>query len=219
MRRVLKRVASLFLIPITKWYLRRERNYHYKSLDIVVSPGVFHPGLFYSTKFLLSYLEKQNLKDQAFLELGCGTGLISIVCARHGARVVASDLSTRAIANAQANSVRNNVQLQIIHSNLFEKIPNQKFDWIIINPPYYAKEAKSEAELAWNCGKEFQYFYKLFGSMSGYMQSTSNVIMVLTLGCDIARIKEIGATYGFQFEVIAEKNVLFDGKDFLFRIS
>jgi hypothetical protein len=43
--------------------------------------------------------------------------------------------------------------------------------------------------------------------------------MVLTLGCELDKIFEIAKRKGFLFELLEERNVLFDGKDFLYRIN
>ena len=43
--------------------------------------------------------------------------------------------------------------------------------------------------------------------------------MVLTLGCERDKIFEIAKRHLFVFELIGEKNVLFDRKDFLYRIT
>jgi hypothetical protein len=42
--------------------------------------------------------------------------------------------------------------------------------------------------------------------------------MVLTKGCDLKKIFTIARDAGFYFETIAEKNVLFDGKNYLYQI-
>jgi release factor glutamine methyltransferase len=219
MQELIKRAAGKVLIPFTKWYLRKQRSFSYKGIRIVVSPGVFHPGLFSSTLFILGFLEKQNLQNLSLLELGCGSGLISVRSAQKGAAVTASDISVAALRNAELNALANNVTITSVHSDLFEKIVVQCFDWIIINPPYYAKDASDETEFAWNCGKDFEYFRNLFAQLPSYLHQNTFVLMVLTKGCDLASIFSIGATHGFEFAVIEEKSVPFDQKDFLYRIS
>jgi release factor glutamine methyltransferase len=219
MRKIFKRLISLFLIPLTRLYLRKEREFNYQDITITVFPGVFHPGLFYSTKFLLSYLSCQSLKETSFLELGCGTGTISVMAAKAGASVIASDLSKTAVKNVEANSHNNRVSIQAIHSDLFENIPSIKFDWIIINPPYYAGNPSTEEELAWKCGENFEYFKKLFLCLADYSHQASNIIMVLTKGCDLSSIFSIAKQNGFEFELLEERNVLFDGKDYIYKIS
>jgi len=219
MRKFFKRCISLVLIPATKWYLRKERTFTYQDVTVKIFPGVFHPGLFYSTKFLVDFLMTQPIRNKSLLELGCGTGLISIICAKKGASVTALDKSHAAIKNAEINVNANQVSVDIIHSDVFDNLDSKTFDWIIINPPYYARSPSNESELAWHCGENFEYFQKLFGSLSNHLHMETNTTMVLTLGCELEKIFEIARKNGFQFELIKERNALFDGKDFLYKIT
>jgi len=219
MRKFFKKFISLILIPATQWYLRKERAYTYRNVTVKVFPGVFHPGLFYSTKFLIDYLITQPICNKSLLELGCGTGLISIICAREGAIVTASDLSQAALNNTTTNIKSNEVSVDTVQSDVFDNLSGKTFDWVIINPPYYAKSPSNESELAWNCGEHFEFFEKLFKKLRHHIHSKTNVIMVLTLGCDLKNIFLIARNHGFEFELIEERNVLFDGKDFLYRIN
>ena len=218
MRKLLKRCIALIFIPATRWYLRKERTFKYRDITVKVFPGVFHPGLFYSTKFICDFLVTQPIRNQSLLELGCGTGLISIICAKAGALVTASDISKTALKNIATNVSVNQVSVDIIYSDIFDNLAQKTFDWIIINPPYYAKAAESEHELAWHCGKDFEYFQKLFETLGDHIHTTTKVVMVLTLSCELEKILEIARKNGFQFELIKERKAFFDGKDFLYSI-
>src|SRR5688500_18013732 len=107
MRKVLKSLAAIFLIPLTKWYLRKERRYSYQGINVTVLPGVFHPGIFHSTSFILKYLDEQDLGNKKLIEIGSGTGLISIRAAKANAVVTATDLSLTAIQNTALNAESN----------------------------------------------------------------------------------------------------------------
>src|SRR5882757_6904648 len=113
MRKFLKRCVSLILIPATRWYLRKERTYTYHGVSVKIFPGVFHPGLFHSTKFLIDFLITQPIRDTSLLELGCGTGLISILCTKRGAVATASDVSPTALKNVTTNADINRVSVDI----------------------------------------------------------------------------------------------------------
>lgn len=219
MRKYLKYFSSLFLVPFTRWYLHKERKFTYDDIQIVVKPGVFHPGMFYSTKFLLSYLESQTLSGKSLIEVGCGSGLISIWAAKQKAHVTAIDISKLAIENSSVNAQKNAVYLNIHESDLFKSVERQIFDWIVINPPYYAKEPKTESDFAWYCGTNFEYFESLFRQLPEYSNQHTKTVMVLTKGCDLDSIFSIGKKNGFDFELIQEKEVLFDEKDYLFLVK
>ena len=219
MRRYLKYVSSLILVPFTRWYLQKERRYRYDNIVIVIKPGVFHPGFFYSTKFLLSYLKTQNVKSKRFIELGCGSGLISIWAASQNAEVTAIDISRIAVDNTTLNAKTNSVEITTVQSDLFKSVKQQIFDWIVINPPYYAKNPISESEFAWYCGENFDYFHSLFRQLPDYSDVNSQIVMVLTKGCDLDSIFSIAHKNGFKFDLLQEKEVLFDEKDFLFKLT
>src|SRR5688572_22573694 len=114
MRRFLKRLLSFFLVPAVRWYLRKERKHSHRGVTVKVFPGVFHPGLFSSTHFLIDFLASEDLRTKSLLELGCGSGLISIWAAKHGAQVTATDLSTKAIANVALNAQENHASIRIV---------------------------------------------------------------------------------------------------------
>lgn len=219
MRRIIKRVASVILIPITRWYLRKERLYHYCGAKIKVPSGVFHPGLFHSTKLLIGYMLEQELYGKTMLELGCGSGLISVIAAKHGAIVTASDVNMNAVKAARRNATNNGVEIDVIHSDLFANIPRTAFNFIFINPPYYRGQPKDESEMAWFAGKDLEYFRRMFARLPEYFNSDSVVIMSQTLESPMEAVLSIGKSHNLNFELVREKAVLFDGTDFLFKIS
>ena len=204
-KKIIKRISFRILYPVSKYYLSKERTYKYEDISIKVMPGVFHPGLFFSTKILLKYLRDKNLNGNTLLELGAGTGLISVFCAKKEAMVSATDINSKAIQNIKDNSSNNSVSINIIQSNLFDEIPEQKFDWIIINPPYYPKDPRNEYEQAWFCGSNFQFFIKLFDQLELYSDKSSNTIIILSEDCDIKRILKIAENKSFTFDVIIRK--------------
>ena len=163
---LLQRKSLRLLQPILKrlvnFYFRKPRNFKHDGLKLTIGPTVFHPGLFYSTKFLLSHVENYQLKGKQVLELGAGSGLIALSCARKGAIVTASDINQEALNWLEKNAQANQCELTLIHSDLFDQFSPAGFHLIIINPPYYPKAPENDKQRAWYCGEEFEYFQKLF---------------------------------------------------------
>ena len=213
-----KRIISPFLKRFVKVYFKKERKFRYKSIRAVVLPGVFFPHFTFSTRFLLSFLETKDLENQSFLELGCGTGVISVLVAKKGADVLATDLNPRAITNAERNAKDNKVTIKTQFSDLFQSIPPQQFDFIVINPPYYPKEPANDAERAWFCGNDFDYFKRLFATIAPYLKSTSHVFMVLSEDCDLKTVQEIARSNGFVFSTEVERKIKGE-RNFIFRVG
>lgn len=211
----LRGLAFRIIYPVSEKYLSKEREYKYKDIRIVVFPGVFHPGLYFSTKFLLKYLEKIDLDKKYFLELGAGSGLISIYASRQGAFVTASDISLTAVYNIEKNTKMNDANVEVLHSDLFDEIPNRNYDYIVINPPYYRKSPTIEKEFAWYGGDDFQYFRKLFSQLGNYIYENTNVIIILSDEAEIEMIKSIAGKYKFLLEesdrtkIWGEQNYIF----------
>ncbi|MFY0651994.1 MAG: methyltransferase [Cyclobacteriaceae bacterium] len=172
-------------------------------------PGVFHPGLFFSTKYLLEFgLKNISIPEQkSMLELGAGSGLMSVVFSKNGMNVSASDINPESIRNVDENAKSNNVKINIYLSNLFDEIPIQSFDVILINPPYYRKAPMNKSEMAWYCGEGFEYFKKLFKQLGNYMKPKTHVFMVLSEDCEIDAIKNIAIDYGFRFKLSDNKTI------------
>lgn len=208
--------------PILKiwadWYFSKPRNYSYKNIDIKIFPTVFFPHFTISTKLLIDFLESKTLASKTFLELGCGTGIISVFAAKKNAMVTASDINSEAIKNALFNAKLNDVKIEAIESDLFQKMEGSVFDLIVINPPYYPKNPKNMAENAWFCGENFEYFNQLFLQLDKHIHSKSEVYMILSIDCEIKKIEAIAFEQNFQLSEIQRIKV--NGElNFIFEIA
>lgn len=218
MKSIPKFIAHHALRPLLERYLGKERTYRYGNLSIRVLPGVFHPGFFFSTKFLMKYLLQFPLEKKSLLELGAGSGLIAFVAETKGALITATDLSTVAIENLLLNKSILKSSCTVIHSDLFDKIPAQQFDFIVINPPYYSGQPGTDAALAWYCGVDFEYFKKLFLQLLQFIHSETKVLMVLSEDCDLAQIKNIALVNGFIMKETKRKKIWWEW-NYIFEVN
>src|ERR1043165_7777238 len=143
MKKVVKRLVTVFYKPLLEKYLSKTRNFNFGDIQLVIPPEVFHPGFFFSTKLLIRCIKKLNLTNKTFLELGAGSGLISIFAAKRNANVTAIDINPIAIEYLKSNAEKNNVSLNIIRSDMFANVPKLAFEIIIIAPPYYKRDPSS----------------------------------------------------------------------------
>jgi len=112
--------------------------------DILVEPPVLipRPETEEWCLDLIKQLEQLPHQDFRILDLCTGSGCIAIALAKAfpHARIYASDISDAALALAQKNAERNEVNINLISSDLFANIPQDlTFDIIVSNPPYIAE--------------------------------------------------------------------------------
>ena len=209
--------ATLFVKPVLeRYYLKKERIMKYQGVKCIIEPGVFHPGLFFSSKFLSRFITGYDLKNKSVLDLGCGSGFLSLTASSLGARVTAGDISPEAAANTKRNARVNGLTIDVIHSDLFERIEGD-FDLMLINPPYFPGKPSSNYGYAWYCGEDFEYYEKLFSQLHARMGS-AEVLMVLSDKCDLERIFAIAKKNQLYPVVAAEKDVIME-KLIIFRIK
>jgi release factor glutamine methyltransferase len=218
LRSAIKHIVARTYKPWLVRYLSKTRTYNYGGIHLEIPPEVFHPGFFFSTRLLLNYIKQLPLGDKKFLELGCGSGLISISAARKKAIVTATDINGIAIDFLEKNSRQNHAELTIIQSDLFNDIPEQLFDIIAINPPYYKKQPLAAIDYAWFCGENGEYFSNLFKGLARYTHPDSIVLMVLFDGCDMKMIGDLASQNGFRLDCVFSKQNLLE-KNFIFKIE
>jgi release factor glutamine methyltransferase len=69
------------------------------------------------------------------LDIGTGTGLVAIHCAKHGGLVTATDICGPALDLARENMAENAVEVDLREGDMFDPVQGT-FDVIIFNPPY-----------------------------------------------------------------------------------
>jgi release factor glutamine methyltransferase len=101
--------------------------------DLVCDPGVFVPTQ--GSYLVWKYLFREGIgSHQRCLDVGCGSGLLTIQLARNGAsHVHAIDIDERAVANTLTNAFRNKVAERVSAAavDLYPWVPDERYDVIV----------------------------------------------------------------------------------------
>lgn len=88
------------------------------------------------TELLIKTCQHLVNKNSKVLDIGCGTGIISIMLNKlTNCNVDSCDISSEALKIAKANSQNLNTNIKFFKSDLFENVQD-KYDLIVSNPPY-----------------------------------------------------------------------------------
>lgn len=145
------------------------------GLDFLVNEDVFIPRpeteVLVETTLEIVKGTRHETQDTRILDLCTGSGCIAIALTKNAlnCKILASDVSDKALEIAKENAILNGVydKGSFIKSDLFKNIDG-KFDIIVSNPPYIAraefesiqKEVLREPRLALDGGEDGLSFYR-----------------------------------------------------------
>jgi release factor glutamine methyltransferase len=205
MQRLYRWYANRIRRPAVQRRLNRSVGYKGHGFSLTIFPGVFHPGYFHSTDCMIAYLKGQDVEGLKVLELGCGSGLISMWLQQRVAVVTASDISHTVLDALAFNLKANDIELEAVESDLFNGLRGRSFDRIVINPPYYPKRPRQEAEYAWFCGEDYDYFRRLFSELPHHLQAGCRIWMVLSEYCNLSLIGQLAQQNGLALQKVFSK--------------
>ena len=140
---------------------------------------------------VINIAKKNNAKK--ILDLCTGSGAIAVSLAKYlpQAEITAIDISNEALKIAKKNAISNNVENQIISSDMFTNLNEEKFDIIVSNPPYIKTnviknldiQVQNEPYIALDGGKDGLDFYKKIINES-YQYLKYNGYLCLEIGFD-----------------------------------
>lgn len=88
------------------------------------------------------------INSLSIIDIGCGTGLLSLMCAQREAlsKIDAVELMPTAVEVAQVNFLNSKwaERIELFHQDILTFIPNKTYDAIICNPPYFNNGEQSQ---------------------------------------------------------------------------
>ncbi len=132
-------------VAVGKFYVRPswcKRSQDPALIDLLIDPALaFGSGHHESTNMCLALLSELTCAGMSALDVGCGSGILSIAMKKLGAKVSACDTDEQAVAATQQNAEKNGVQIDKIWlgsvSSLNEQsssaVAQPQFDLVVAN--------------------------------------------------------------------------------------
>ena len=131
------------------------------GVPIVVIPSVFNPKLLRTGEYFASRIDSALVRpDSEVLDMGTGTGVCAVFAAKHARRVVAVDINPAAAHCAKINALLNRQEhkIEVRHGDLFEAVPDERFDLVLFNPPFVLGTPRDDRDRAWRANDVAERF-------------------------------------------------------------
>lgn len=141
-----ERLAGMRLVQARSQSQNIPREVEILGARFVIDDGVHSPAFNADTRFFASEIIPQIPVGSDFLEVGCGTAVVSVLAARNGAQVTATDISEASVENAKKNARLNGVDFPILRGDVYDALPQGAlYDIIYWNVPcgYVKTDAKN----------------------------------------------------------------------------
>ena len=174
------------------------------GIDIAEDRDVYPPSD--DSILLIESLEVRP--GERVLEVGCGSGVVSIHCARNGCDVTAVDVNPKAVELAGRNAEANGVSFPISESDVYENVDG-RFDTIVFNLPYLPVDEEGLLAKAWSGGPDgLGPLPRLLEGAPDHLNPGGRVVVVVSSLIEPQALHE--ALEGYDVKVLGELKLFFE---------
>ena len=174
------------------------------GIDIAEDPDVYPPSD--DSILLIESLEVRP--GERVLEVGCGSGVVSIHCARNGCDVTAVDVNPKAVELAGRNAEANGVSFPISESDVYENVDG-RFDTIVFNLPYLPVDEEGLLAKAWSGGPDgLGPLPRLLEGAPDHLNPGGRVVVVVSSLIEPQALHE--ALSGYDVRALGELKLFFE---------
>jgi release factor glutamine methyltransferase len=174
------------------------------DIRIQEDPDVYPPS---DDSILL--IESLDVKQgEKILEVGCGSGIVSIHCALNGCAVTSGDINPKAVELTRRNFEANHLSSDVVETDVYSAIEG-RFDTIVFNLPYLPVDEEGLLAKAWSGGPDgLGPLPKLLEEASEHLNKGGRVVVVVSSLMDGAALHELLDQYDYR--VIGESRMFFE---------
>ncbi len=119
------------------------------EIRILSDPDVYPP----SDDSIL-FIQSLNMRNgERVLEIGCGSGVVSIHCAKNGCVVTSGDINPKAVELTRRNAAENGVDITVVETDVYSNIEG-RFDTVLFNLPYLPVDEDGLLARSWSGGPD-----------------------------------------------------------------
>ena len=160
------------------------------------------------TDLLLRAAQSEARPADSVLEIGCGSGFISLELGPKVAHLLATDINPHAVRAAKARGI------EVIRADLFRGIKG-KFDLILFNAPYLptvpAERTGQWIDYALDGGENGrQTVDRFIEDLAGHLRPGGRALLLISSLTGLAEVRRTAEAAGLTAEVVADEGCFFE---------
>lgn len=174
------------------------------SISILSDPEVYPPS-----EDSILFIESLEVSEgERVLEIGCGSGVVSIHCARNGCVVTSGDINPRAVELTRRNAELNGVDIDVRETDVYSNIDG-RFDTILFNLPYLPVDEDGLLAKSWSGGPDgLGPLPELLEGAPEHLNPNGRVVVIVSSLMDTPALWDLIGD--LRYEVIGELKLFFE---------
>jgi len=214
MKKTIRKILFLFRYRfIIKHKIQRTVSEKIGKFKFIVRPSVFNPKDYLSSEIFADFVSSLELKDKYILDMGTGSGIISVFAASKGAKCFAADINPASVESSIENAKNNGLadKIIVIESNLFDAIStDKKFDLIFFGPPFYKGEPVNNFERAFKGGNNLEVINDFLVQAKNYLKNDGKIYFIVSTDVDLDLFWNMLQQNWYKYETIKTVKKFFE---------
>jgi release factor glutamine methyltransferase len=145
---------------------------------------------------------------EKIMEIGCGSGIVSMHCVMNGGMVTCGDINKKAVALTRKNMSLNSLKATVIETDVYSNIEG-KFDTIIFNLPYLPVEEEGDLAVSWSGGEDgLGPLPELISGAFDHLLTAGRIVIVVSTLMDQDALRSV--LEGREVKMLAELPLFFE---------
>ncbi|MFA4820264.1 MAG: HemK2/MTQ2 family protein methyltransferase [Candidatus Aenigmatarchaeota archaeon] len=179
-------------------------DFYYGNMIFEVPESVYYPAE--DSLLMAKAIEKLDLSGKTILEIGCGSGFLSIIMAKKGALVTSADINSEAVKATKENAERLGCNLTSFDSDLFSNVTG-RFDLIVLNPPYLPVE-EGETDITYAGGATGREVIERFVSKAkDHLKPEGIILLLISSLTGEKEVMELFIKHGMKVKSVAREKI------------
>ena len=207
-----RRIERLLMNVTSRPWLQRRHGRlvleRVAGCDLLILPDVMNPRIFRSGACFARAVQGGLIEPESHvLDMGAGSGIVSIIAALAGANVVAVDINPAAVRCTRINAMLINVEDRVDarQGDLFEAVQGQCFDRILFNPPYFRGAPQPGFEQSW---RSVDVVERFAADLGRHLTPGGSAFLALSTHGDVAGFQHVFNKNGYEQTIVSSHRQL-----------